>query len=103
MPGSVKVKEKLSSVSSAFDLNSRAAEVTVCGMSSSLRQVTVVPAFTVRRAGTNVKLSILAVASSACTALEKRTTAASRQPRLVETRELRDLTRSSLSLAAAYR
>jgi hypothetical protein len=45
----VKVKEKLSSVSSAFDLNSWVVEVTVCGMSSSLRQVTVVPTFTVRR------------------------------------------------------
>src|SRR6516165_3118578 len=92
VPGSVKVKEKLSSVSSAFDLSSRAAEVTVCGMSSSLRQVTVVPAFTVRRAGAKVKLSILAVASSARAAPKKKTTAASRQATPVETRELRDLT-----------
>ena len=50
----MKVKEKLSSVSSAFDLNTWLAAVTVCGISSSLRQVTVVPAFTVRRDGTEV-------------------------------------------------
>src|SRR6516165_11091745 len=65
MPGFVKVKEKLSSVSSAFDLNSRVAEETVCGMSSSLRQVTVVPVFTVSCVGAKVKLSIAAVASCA--------------------------------------
>src|SRR5262249_62210734 len=63
-------------------------------MSSSLRQVPVVPAFTVRRAGTKLKLSILAVASSARIAPEKRATAASKQATPVETRELRDLTRS---------
>src|SRR5215469_5318880 len=90
----MKLKEKLSSVSRAFDLNTWLAEVTVCGISSSLRQVTVVPTFTVRRDGTKVKLSILAAASSARTAPEKRTAAASRQARPVEARELRDLTRS---------
>src|SRR6516162_3873485 len=67
VPSAVKVKEKLSSVSSACDLKSRLDAVTVCGMSSSLRQVTVVPAFTVRRAGAKVKLSMVAVASSAPT------------------------------------
>src|SRR5262249_60684814 len=61
-------------------------------MSSSLRQVTVVPALTVRRAGTKGKLSILVVASSARTALEQRTTTASRQASPGETPESRDLT-----------
>jgi hypothetical protein len=59
-------KEKLSSVSSAFDLNSRVAEVTVCGMSSSLRQVTVVPAYRVgsgtcvTRVGTLIVMAVIA-------------------------------------------
>jgi len=61
----VEVKEKLSSVSSAFDLNTRADEVIVCGISSLLRQVTVVAAFTVSVGGAKAKLSILTAASSA--------------------------------------
>jgi hypothetical protein len=54
-------------VSSAFDLKSRLDAATVCGMSSSLRHVTVVPTFTERRAGEKVKLSMVAVASSVLT------------------------------------
>src|SRR5262249_38451458 len=47
VPGVVNVNENLSLVSSAFDLKSLLLEATVCGMSSSLIQMTVVPAFTV--------------------------------------------------------
>src|SRR5437660_5264823 len=50
-PGVVKVNENLSPVSSAFDLKSFVLEATVCGTSSSLIQVTVVPAFTATRCG----------------------------------------------------
>jgi hypothetical protein len=58
VPGVLNVNENLSSVSSALLLNSLVLEATVCGMSSSLIQVTVVPAFTVTRCGAKVKLSI---------------------------------------------
>src|SRR5437870_8003725 len=47
VPGVVNANENLSFVSSAFDLKSLLLEATVCGTSSSLVQVTVVPAFTV--------------------------------------------------------
>src|SRR6266851_7934427 len=65
-PGVVNVNENLSPVSSAFDLNSLAFEATVCGISSSLVQVTVVPAFTVMPCGAKVKLSIFTSVSAAC-------------------------------------
>src|SRR6266516_4586655 len=58
VPGVVNVKENLSPVSSAFDLNSLSLEATVCGASSSLIQVTVVPAFTVMRWGMKANWSI---------------------------------------------
>src|SRR5262249_6399217 len=89
--GLSEVKAKLSSVASAFALNSWAAEVMVCGMSSSLRQVTVVPAFTVRRAGYEGKIVDFGGCVSRTHRAEKRTTATSRQATPVETRELRDL------------
>ena len=58
------MKENLSLVSSAFDLNSGVLEVTVCGVSSWLIQVTVVPAFTVSRCGLKLNWSI--TMSAAC-------------------------------------
>src|SRR4029077_18561421 len=58
MPGWVNVNEKLPSVSSTFDLNSLLEDATVCGVSSALSHATVVPAFTVMRAGEKAKLSI---------------------------------------------
>src|SRR5262249_39451643 len=60
-----KVKEKLSSVSRALDLKALVEDATVCGMSSSLVQVTIVPAFTVSFSGPNVKLAILTLVSAA--------------------------------------
>ena len=54
----MKVNEKLSSVSSVFDLN-LPADTTVCGMSSWLFQVTVSPTFTFSSVGSKVKLSIV--------------------------------------------
>src|ERR1043165_4635237 len=77
-PGVVNVNENLPSVSSAFDLNCFPVAATVCGMSSSLYHITVVPAFTVRRGGSNVKLSIFTVASAASAALEKKISAVRR-------------------------
>src|SRR5258708_1805748 len=65
-PGVVNVNENLSPVSSAFDLNSLVFEATVCGISSSFVQVTVVPAFTVMLCGAKVKLSIFTSVSAAC-------------------------------------
>src|SRR3954451_15295075 len=85
-PGVVNVNENLPSVSSAFDLNCFPVAATVCGMSSSLYHVTVAPAFTVRRGGSNVKLSIFAVASAAPTG---------------EARKRSPATRTALKLAAA--
>src|SRR5262249_36700933 len=65
VPGVVNVKANLSSVSSAFDLKSLLLEVIVWGASSSLIQVTVVPAFTVMRWGTNANWSISTSAAAA--------------------------------------
>src|SRR5262249_36731922 len=65
VPGVLNVNENLSSVSSTFDLNSFALDITVCGISSALVHVTVVPAFTVMRCGLNVKLSTFTLSSSA--------------------------------------
>src|SRR5262249_2856459 len=47
-------------------------DTTMCGMSSSLVQVTVVPAFTVNSCGPNVKFAILTVASAAQTGVAAR-------------------------------
>src|SRR5690242_20264386 len=58
VPGVENVKEYPSPVSSAFDLKTSLLDVTVCGISSSLVQVTVVPALTVTFGGLKVKLSI---------------------------------------------
>src|SRR5713226_7324757 len=66
-PGVVKVWEKVSSVSSAADLNFRSFSTTVCTSSSALVQVTVVPAVTVRVAGAKAKLLIRTVAGLAAT------------------------------------
>src|SRR5580704_12177327 len=80
-PGVVNVNEKLSSVSSAFDLNSLLEEATVCGVSSALSQATVVPAFTVTRAGEKAKLSISTLLSGACAEITgKLIAAATRMP-----------------------
>src|SRR5215469_9089870 len=61
VPAFVKVNENLSSVSSALDLNTLGSSelTTVCGISSRLIHVTVVPAATVKVAGKKLKLSIL--------------------------------------------
>src|SRR6187401_791353 len=59
VPAALNVNENVSLVSSTFDLNTLSVLTTVCGMSSRLTQVTVVPAGTVSSAGPNVKLSIL--------------------------------------------
>ena len=48
-PGIENVNEYDSSVSITFDLKARSLAATVCGMSSWLVQVTVVPTFTVTR------------------------------------------------------
>src|SRR5215472_5862728 len=61
-PGEAKVCEKVSSVSSAADLNVPFLSPIRCGLSSSFFQVTVVPAVTVSVAGAKAKLSILSVA-----------------------------------------
>src|SRR6185437_8200716 len=63
VPGVVNVNENLSSESSGFD-RTFGIDTTVCGMSSSLTQVTVVPAFTVICCGLKVKLPILTGTSS---------------------------------------
>src|SRR3982075_3048325 len=65
-PAVVNVNENLSLVSSAFDLKSLALEATVCGISSSSIQMTVVPAFTTTRCGAKAKLSIFTSVSAAC-------------------------------------
>jgi hypothetical protein len=65
VPGVVNVNENLSPVSSAFDLKSLLLEAMVCGTSSSLLQITVVPAFTVMRCGVKVNWSISTSVSAA--------------------------------------
>src|SRR5215467_9321405 len=65
VPGVVNVNENLSSLSRAFDLNAMVVDVTVCGMSSSLVQITVVPDFTFKSFGPKVKFPIFTAASSA--------------------------------------
>src|SRR5262249_22230450 len=67
LPGVVKVNENLSPVSRACDLNRASLSTTVCGSSSLLIQVTVVPAGTVRAAGAKLKsrISIVFAAASA--------------------------------------
>src|SRR5213079_3281309 len=65
MPGVVNVNENLSRVSSALDLKTLVLEATVCGTSSSLIQVTAVPAFTLMRCGAKANWSILISMSAA--------------------------------------
>jgi hypothetical protein len=65
LPGVANVNENLSSVSIAFDRNTMVFDVTVCGMSSWLVQVTVSPVFTVICCGLKVKLSIFTSTSAA--------------------------------------
>src|SRR4029077_5237994 len=57
-PGAVKVWEKVSSVSTAADLNFPSFSRTLCGVSSALVQVTVVPGATTKAGGVKVKSSI---------------------------------------------
>src|SRR5690348_17021132 len=64
-PGAAKVWEKVSSVSSAADVNVPFLSPIRCGLSSSFFQVTGVPALTVRVAGRKAKLSIWTVAGLA--------------------------------------
>ena len=64
-PGTAKVWEKLSSVSSAADLKVPFLSPIRCGLSSSFFHVTVVPAVTVKAAGVKAKLSIWMVAGLA--------------------------------------
>src|SRR5215469_4792722 len=61
VPAFVKVNKNLSSVSRALDLNALGSSelTTVCGISSRLIHVTVVPAATVKVTGEKLKLSIL--------------------------------------------
>src|SRR3984893_17568196 len=77
-PGVVKVNENLSPVSSAFDLKSFVLEATVCGTSSSLIQVTVVPAFTATRCGMKACWSIFTSVSAACAEAAGKANAAER-------------------------
>src|SRR5215470_6644028 len=67
-PGTAKVWEKVSSVSSAADFKVPFLSPIRCGLSSSFFQVTVVPAVTVRIAGAKAKLSISTVAGLAAAA-----------------------------------
>src|SRR4029450_3404563 len=69
VPGVVNVNENLSFVSNAFDLKSLLLEATVCGTSSSLIQVTVVPAFTVMRCGRKANWSMSTSVSAASAGL----------------------------------
>src|SRR6266403_1265107 len=64
-PGAAKVCEKVSSVSSAADLNFPSFSRTVCGLSSALIQVTVVPGATTSIGGVKLKLSIFTAAAFA--------------------------------------
>src|SRR4029077_11275635 len=64
-PGAVKAWEKVSSVSSAADLNFPSFSRTVCGVSSALVQVTVVPGATTSVSGVKLKLSIRTAAAFA--------------------------------------
>src|SRR4051812_27515664 len=57
----MKVKEKLFSVSRALERKDFCVSTIVCGISSLLIQVTVVPGVTMVCAGWNVKLSIVIV------------------------------------------
>src|SRR3954471_16405916 len=57
----MKVKEKLFSVSKGLERKDFCVSTMVCGISSLLIQVTVVPGVTVVCAGLNVKLSIVIV------------------------------------------
>src|SRR5437660_8935670 len=66
VPGLVKVKENFSSVSSTLDLKTLSSLTTVCGMSSRLVHVTMVPTATVSVVGPKLKLSILTSALDAC-------------------------------------
>jgi hypothetical protein len=54
----VNVNEKRSSVSRALERKDRSLAAMVCGMSSALSQLTVVPIGTVSTCGEKVKLSI---------------------------------------------
>src|SRR5215469_3349326 len=59
VPAFENVKENLSSVSRTLDLKTPSLLTTVCGISSRLTHVTVVPTAMVTACGPNTKLSIL--------------------------------------------
>src|SRR6516225_5873225 len=103
VPGVVNVNENLSAVSSAFDLKTLLLEATVCGTSSSLIQVTVVPAFTVMRWGRKVNWSMSTSASVAGADRAANVAAATRSttPNAVATRLLDLIARMSARLSAA--
>src|ERR1700746_2465255 len=65
VPALAKVNENFSSGSSTLDLNTLSVLTTVCGISSRLVQVTVVPTATVRVAGPKLKLSTFTSALAA--------------------------------------
>src|SRR5213079_1329652 len=70
VPALLKVKENFSSVSSTLDLKTPSVLTTVCGISSRLVHVTLVPTGTVSVAGPKLKLSIFtSVVSAFCCAL----------------------------------
>src|SRR5437762_8685421 len=70
VPGLLKVKENFSSVSSTLDLKAPSVLTTVCGISSRLVHVTLVPTGTVSVAGPKLKLSIFtSLVSGFCCAL----------------------------------
>src|ERR1700693_3943989 len=63
VPGLSNLNENLSSVSSAFDLNTSVVLTTVCGISSLFTHIMVVPAATMMSCGMKLKLSILTTTS----------------------------------------
>src|SRR5713226_5218057 len=73
VPALLKVKVNFSSVSSTLDLKTPSVLTTVCGISSRLVHVIVVPAGTVSVAGPKLKLSIFtSVVSGFCCALARK-------------------------------
>src|SRR4029077_2244931 len=66
VPALAKVNENFSSVSNTLDLNTLSVLTIVCGISSRLVQVTVVPTGTVKVAGPKLKLSTFTSAVAGC-------------------------------------
>jgi hypothetical protein len=99
----VKVNEKLSSVSSAFDLEKALFDEAIpCGISSLLVQVTAVPAFTVNVGGLKVKLSIEMLPAGAALCARAGSTigarmAAATAPRAAATRAPRIVSKTDIT------